>query len=130
VKLAKETGTVTYLPEDVHSIFLNDGKHLQGHEAWSLWTAVEDLVAEGIDFSRANTANISEQTSLMDWFSEKVNKLDVPCQQKDRMLQVVQDWGGYSGEAIETQSFKNCWLETNMPGGMSAPFSNYFRRDE
>ena len=117
--MAKETGTSTYLPEDVHSIFLKDGKHLQGEEALSLWTAVEDLIAEGVAFSRANTANISEETSLWDWFSDKVGKLDVHHQQKDRMLQVVQDWGGYTGEAIETQSFKNIWMETNMPGGMT-----------
>lgn len=33
VKLATETATVTFLSKDVHSIFLKDGKHLQGHEA-------------------------------------------------------------------------------------------------
>lgn len=120
VKLAAETATVTYLPEDVHSIFLKDGKHLQGYEAWNLWTAVEKLLAEGIDYSRTNNTIISEKISLMDWFSEKLKTLDVPCQQKARMLEVVQSWGGYSGEAIETQSFKNVWLETNMPGGTSS----------
>lgn len=120
VKLAAETATVTFLPEDVHSIFLKGGKHLQGHEAWSLWNAVEDLLPEGIGYSRTNRADISEEISLMDWFSEQVKNLNTTCQQKERMLEVVQDWGGYSGEAIETQSFKNVWLETNMPRGMSS----------
>lgn len=120
VKLAAETATITYLPEDVHSIFLKDGKQLQGDEARSLWTAVENLLAEGIDYSRTNKADISEETSLMDWFPEKVKNLNISSQQKARMLEVVHDWGGYSGEAIETQSLKNVWLETNMPGGMSS----------
>ena len=113
VKLAAETATVTYLPEDVHYIFLKDGEHLQGYEAWNLWTAVENLLAEGIDYSRANRANISEKISLMDWFSEKLETLDVPCKQKARMLQVVHDWGGYTGEAIETQSFKKHLVRNN-----------------
>jgi NAD(P)-binding Rossmann-like domain len=64
MKLAQETGTITYLPEDVHSIFLKDRKHLQGEEALKLWTAVEDLIREGVNFSRTSSANISEKTSL------------------------------------------------------------------
>lgn len=126
MKLAAETATVTYLPEDVHSIFLKDGKHLQGYEAWELWTAVENLITAGINYSRTNHANISEKINLMDWFAEKLKTIDIPCQQKARMLEVVHDWGGYSGEAIETQSFKNVWLETNMPGGIgSGGFDNF-----
>lgn len=120
VKLAEETATVTYLPEDVHSIFLKDGKHLQGYEARSLWSAVESLLAEGIKYSRTDNADITEDTSLMDWFSQTVKDLNISCQQKARMLEVVQSWGGYTGKAIETQSFKNAWLEMTMPGGMSS----------
>jgi hypothetical protein len=115
--LAKETNTSTYLPEDVHSIFLKDGENLQGKEALSVWTAVEDLLATGVSFSRTHSANISQDTSLWDWFSAQVDEMGTTQQQKDRMLQVVRDWGGYSGEDIATQSFKNLWMETNMPGG-------------
>ena len=117
MKLVQETDTITYLPEYVHSIFLKDGKHLQGEEALNLWTAAEDLVAKGVSFSCTNSANISEEISLWDWFSLHVERLDVDHQEKDRLLQVIYDWGGYTGESIETQSLKNLWMETNMPGG-------------
>jgi monoamine oxidase len=122
MKLAQETGTTTYLPEDVHSIFLKDGKHLQGEEALKLWTAVEDLISEGVNFSRTSSASISEKTSLWNWFSQRAEKLDVEDRERDRMLQVVHDWGGYAGESIETQSMKNLWMETNMPGGTAICF--------
>ncbi len=104
----------------MHSIILKDGRHIQGKEALNLWTAVEDLLAKGIEHSRSHTAEIPANLSLLDWFQGKVEELEIPSHEKDRMLQVVHDWGGYSGETIETQSFKNFWLENNMPGGMYA----------
>ena len=89
MKLVQETGTITYLPEDVHSIFLKDGKHLQGKEALNLWTAVEDLVAKGVSFSRTYSVNISEEISLWDWFALHVEKLDIDRQEKDILLQGI-----------------------------------------
>jgi hypothetical protein len=87
---------------------------------------VEKMLNKGTDYSRLHIAHISSDLSLMDWFREKVKGLEVSESERDRMLQVVQNWGGYVGEPIETQSFKNCWLESNMPGGMTPiPLSNY-----
>jgi hypothetical protein len=126
VKLAKDTGTITWLPEDTHSIILKDGQHLEGKEALDLYTKVEKMLNNGTDYSRSHTARIPSDLSLMDWFRKKVKGLEVSQGEKDRMLQVVQNWGGYVGEPIETQSFKNCWLESSMPGGMTPiPHSNY-----
>lgn len=125
VQLAQRTNTTTYLPEDVHAIFLKDGKRLQGEEALGLYTAVEDLISEGADFSRANTTSIPENLSFWEWFKERVEDLEIDNEQRDRMLQVVQDWGGFVGESIETQSFKNLWMEVSMPGDNLMVASSY-----
>lgn len=41
----------------------------------------------------------------------------------------MQDWDGYTGEAIETQSlniYENLWMEVNLPGGQSLDSNAFF----
>jgi hypothetical protein len=117
VKLARLTKTATFLEEDTHSIFLKDGTYLQGNEARDLWLLTESLLDKAIAHSQTNVSDIDPNDSLWDWFKDEVIAQGFTADQQDRVLQVVQEWGGFVGEDIRSQSLKNLWLETSLPGG-------------
>ena len=115
---AKATGSPTFLFEDVHSIYLADGAHLQGHEARDLQKRVWDIFDAAAEYSRANSSSIPEHMSLFDWVVKSLNESTLSSEEKDRILQVSRAWGAYVGDSVETQSLKNFWLEGGMEGGM------------
>lgn len=81
---------------------------------------------KGATFSRDSLADKGENASLWDWAKDRVEKRDKSEQHRDRILQVVQNWGSYVREPIEAQSLKNVRLETTMPVGEVCALFNCF----
>ncbi|KAI9722081.1 MAG: hypothetical protein M1828_004895 [Chrysothrix sp. TS-e1954] len=123
--MAKKTNTVVVVPEEMNSIYLRDGKHITGHEADQLWGAIWQIIDEGFDYSKEHGVEINEKESLLDWMKEKVGKLSIDEDHKDRIMQLASAWGAFVGDSIATQSLKNLWLEAGLEGGQSAQRAFY-----
>jgi len=117
VDIARRTNTSTFGQEDIHSIFLGDGRYLSGEKAQRLYLRKEELFDQATAYSQENTNTIDPNVSLWDWYKQAVASQGLDHEEQDQLLQVGQDWGGYVGEAIETQSLRNLWMETSLPGG-------------
>lgn len=117
---ARETGTITHQFEPIHSIVLKDGKYLCGEVAKGLYADVESLYDNAYDVSRNNWPHVSGDLNLLQWFKDETNKLQVSPLHKERMIALAHNYGDFCGEAIETQSLRDCWLGSNLPGGTTA----------
>ena len=127
--LAEATGSPTFLFEDVHSIYLRNGTHLEGEEATQLHDQVWEIFDATSEYSRLHSSAIPADMSLLDWVVKTLD--DDPSYsaftalQKERILQVSRTWGTYVGDSIETQSLRNLWLEDGMEGGIYTLCSCY-----
>lgn len=119
VHLAETTESPTFLCEDVHSVYLGDGTHLEGEEARQLHEQVWEIFDAASEYSRSDALDIPARMSLLDRVAKTLDDSTSLFSevQKERILQVSRTWGGYVGEPIETQSLRNLWLEDGMEGG-------------
>ncbi|CAG8979542.1 hypothetical protein HYALB_00004995 [Hymenoscyphus albidus] len=116
--LAKQTNTPTHTWDAKSHVFGEDGIILE--EGASLMESMWNIVVQGFKDSATNTSTIDSQTSLHDFFSEKVHELHPgPGEEEIRrkvVMQMSELWGAFVGSPVTTQSLKFFWLEECLDG--------------
>jgi len=85
-----------------------------------LWD--DGLIAEAFKYSNENKDSIPVETSLYDFFEERVAKMfqDLPADQAEKkrraLLNVASMWGAYVGSPVTRQSLRFYWLEECIEG--------------
>jgi len=90
---------------------------MDAKEAASLDTRVWTMLEECVKYSVANSANISSDKNLMDFFRSKVAETKLSSNDKKLLLQTVHSWGAYTGTSIDRQSLKFLWIEEGFDEG-------------
>lgn len=120
--LAKETKTVVGKWEEKSSVFDEDGKQVPLSDAMVYSTIMWDIVGDAFAYSNKNSATISPDESLWDFFQREVPKRipdsDANFEKKRNIVyQLAGQWGAFVGSHILTQSLKFFWLEECIDGG-------------
>ncbi|GAB7340300.1 hypothetical protein MBLNU457_6756t1 [Dothideomycetes sp. NU457] len=123
-KIAQKTGTKLHAWEESQHIIDTDGSSLPPEEAMEygqiLWD--DGLIAEAFKYSNENKNSIPVETSLYDFFEERVAKMfqDLPAEQAEKkrkaLLNVANMWGAYVGSPVTRQSLRFYWLEECIEG--------------
>ncbi|KAI1649152.1 FAD/NAD(P)-binding domain-containing protein [Daldinia loculata] len=119
--LAKETKTVVGKWEEKSSVFDEDGKQVPLSDAMVYSTIMWDIVGDAFAYSNKNSATISPDESLWDFFQREVPKRipdsDANFEKKRNIVyQLAGQWGAFVGSHILTQSLKFFWLEECIDG--------------
>lgn len=117
LSLAKKTGTVLSAVEDSMCVFDQNGKALSHDKTTQISDLMWDIITEAFKYSNGNSANISPERSLKDFFSDQVITKGLTEEDQNLVLQMAEMWGGFIGDPLERQSLKNFWLEECLDGG-------------
>ncbi|KAH8599386.1 hypothetical protein B0O99DRAFT_389672 [Bisporella sp. PMI_857] len=121
VELAQRTNTALHSwqqQKEQNNIFNENGEILA--DGRFLSDRVWDILAEAFKYSEENTASIDPETSLYDYFVDRVKNV-IPegegCEHRRKgILQMCELWGNYVGSSVQTQSLKFFWLEQCING--------------
>jgi phytoene dehydrogenase-like protein len=122
--LAKETGTSLERSDAQTYVFDPSGKMLPVKEGERYATIMWDIIQDAFQYSNKNGRSISENTSLLDFFKDKVVE-KIPDSEENHeiarktILQLAEMWGAFIGSPISQQSLKFFWLEECIEGGKS-----------
>lgn len=117
LNLAKKTGTVLSAVEDSMCVFDQNGKVLSQDKTTQISDLMWDIITEAFKHSNENSANISPERSLKDFFLDQVITKGLSEEDRTLVLQMAEMWGGFIGDPLERQSLKNFWLEECLDGG-------------
>lgn len=123
-EIAKQTQTELHHWDERQRVLDVDGKPLSQEDAEMYGGLIWDdgLIAQAFKYSRENTASISAEKSLMNFFEEKVRGYftKLPEEEAERkrrtLLRVCEFWGSYVGSPTTSQSLKFFWLEECIEG--------------
>ena len=97
---------------DQTGILLDNKKVEECHEI--VW----NIISDAFRFSNQNSLQISPDTSLKDFFIEKLSEMELSHEDCSLLLQMGEMWGSFIGDSWEKQSLKYFWLEECLDGGM------------
>jgi hypothetical protein len=121
--IANKTKTPVSSWDTTSFVFDEDGKLLPVAEGDTYSTIMWNIIQEAFSYSNKNTATISPEESLWDFFKKEV-VLRVPDTEPDfektreYIFQLGEMWGAFVGSPIFDQSLKFFWLEECIEGGM------------
>lgn len=108
------------------SVFNHLGYPMQDKAAAHYTEVVWEIIEKAMKKSNEESATISAETSLYNFFEEQVEQmfpskkdgqLDQKAPSKQRMiLQMAEMWGAFVGSPIQRQSLKFFWLEECIDG--------------
>lgn len=119
--LAKQTDTAVGSFDSDTCVFDEAGTLLTLADGEAYSTLMWDIIQEAFLFSNKNTATISPDESLWDFFQQEVirkipdSKPDFG-QQRKLVLQMAEMWGAFIGSPVRKQSLKFFWLEECIDG--------------
>ncbi|KAI1762883.1 FAD/NAD(P)-binding domain-containing protein [Hypoxylon sp. FL1150] len=119
--LAKQTGTTTGLWEETSSIFDEAGRQLPQSDTKTYSTILWEIIGQAFEYSNKNSATISPDESLWDFFKKEV-PIKIPDtepnfeRKRNCVFQLADQWGAFVGSHIFTQSLKFFWLEECIDG--------------
>lgn len=127
MRLAKETNTTLHDWDARQQLYSSTtGTPLSAAEsaeyAALIWDEPSGLIPSAFTHSRTHGATIPPQTSLLDFFREKVAVMftDLEAERarekRETLLQVVEFWGAYVGSPVGEQSLKYFWMEECIEG--------------
>jgi hypothetical protein len=117
--IAQKTNTAVFPPElERTSVYDEAGQLLSDEEGVQITELVWSIIGEAFKYSNEESASISPNMSLMDFFQAKVKNLKLDEATSKLVLQMAHIWGDYVGEPIERQSLKYCWLEECLDESM------------
>ncbi|KAL3427120.1 polyamine oxidase 4 [Phlyctema vagabunda] len=117
--LAKITNTETHTWPANSNLFADDGTLIPSDEATHLGDKMWEIIFEAFKYSNANTADISVDESLYDFFSKRVVELYPGSEHDEKrktLLQMAEMWGAFVGSPVHRQSLKFFWLEECLEG--------------
>ncbi|XPS78837.1 hypothetical protein M3J09_010841 [Ascochyta lentis] len=120
--LAKETDTRTMNWDGRQSVVDALGQHLSDKEAADNTELVWSIIEQAMKHSNAESATISPEKSLYNFFEEAVQKLftndsqDEAKKKRETILQMSEMWGAFVGSPIQKQSLKFFWMEECIDG--------------
>lgn len=106
------------------SIFDGSGKRIPSKEAGEISELVWGVIEQAMKHSEDDSASISADESLYDFFKSKVPEL-IPQEmdgdksvgkRRQAVLDMSEMWGAFVGSPIEKQSLKFFWLEECIDG--------------
>jgi hypothetical protein len=106
------------------STFDATGKPLPAKEASEVSELVWGMIEQAMKYSEDETASISADESLYDFFKKKVPEMIPQDMEGDRLVEAKRQivlnmsdmWGAFVGSPIERQSLKFFWLEECIDG--------------
>ncbi|KAI1862588.1 uncharacterized protein JN550_010113 [Neoarthrinium moseri] len=119
--IAKETGTAISNWDTNSYVFNEDGELLVLADGEIYSTMMWDIIQDAFAHSNKNSATISPDESLWDFFQKEVarripeNKPDFD-KKRQFVLQMAEMWGAFVGSPVFTQSLKFFWLEECIEG--------------
>jgi monoamine oxidase len=115
--LAKQTGTLTMNWDGRQAVFDSKGEAMEEKETAKNEEIVWEVIGMAMKYSNAESANISAQKSLYNFFEEKLEEMFPRNKSKqETILQMAEMWGAFVGSPIQTQSLKFFWLEECIDG--------------
>lgn len=72
-----------------------------------MWTTVE----EAFKYSNTHKDSIPAESSLLDFFRERVERTGFSAEEKEECLELCRLWGSYIGDGVERQSLRFFGLE-------------------
>ena len=79
---------------------------------------------QAFEYSRKNKMNIPADRSLLDFFKEKLETVNLDQNEKEACLEMSRIWGSYVGDSIQRQSLRFLHLEECIEGSMIIVFSS------
>ena len=117
LQLAKDTNSRLGSVDEDAGVYDSDGASMDGQEVLDGFTVVWNLLADAFKFSNENCANIAANLSLKSFFMENLSASHLDQRSQSVILELAEMWGGFIGDAFETQSLKWFWLEECLDGG-------------
>jgi hypothetical protein len=119
--LAKETKTISMNWDGRQSVFDSQGNHMSDKDAAKNTEHVWTIIEQAMKLSNENSATISSDKSLYNYFEERVVEMfpnqDAESKRQQRIiLQMAEMWGAFVGSPIQRQSLKFFWLEECIDG--------------
>ncbi|KAG9236213.1 hypothetical protein BJ875DRAFT_372548 [Amylocarpus encephaloides] len=116
--LARGTNTPTHTWAENVNVFGEDGKILEGGK--STHEVMWGIIVQAFKYSADNTSDIDPESSLRDYFIEKLQETyPGGGEAKERrriVMQMAELWGAFVGSPLTTQSLKFFWLEECLDG--------------
>lgn len=117
--IAEETGTVMYDPEGGrHISYSRDGHPINDEVNAKVQEFVWTTIAEAFKYSNHHGESIPIETSLFDFFGERVQQTNFSDEEKQLCLDTCRLWGAYVGDQADKQSLKFFRLEECVDGSM------------
>lgn len=121
--LALATGTAVEDLDEVSCAFDETGVKMDAAESVRYETIMWKIIEEAFAYSETSGEEINVNTSLMDFFREKVPlKIKDDEEQAQRKRETVynmcETWGAFIGSPVTKQSLKYFWLEECIDDGM------------
>ncbi|EKV06984.1 Flavin containing amine oxidase, putative [Penicillium digitatum] len=126
--IADETGTVMYDPEGGrHVSYSRDGHPLNDDVGAKVQEFVWTTIAEAFQHSNLHGESIPAETSLFDFFRERVQQTNFSDEETQLCLDACRLWGTYVGDQVDKQSLKFFRLEECVDGSNFIVASTYKR---
>ncbi|KGO42112.1 Amine oxidase [Penicillium expansum] len=126
--IAEETGTVMYDPEGGrHVSYSRDGHPINDEVAAQVQDFVWNTISEAFKYSNQHGESIPAETSLFDFFCERVQQTNFSDEEKQLCLDACRLWGAYVGDQADKQSLRFFRLEECVDGSNFIVASTYKR---
>ncbi|KAL6715894.1 hypothetical protein ACLMJK_006855 [Lecanora helva] len=117
LELAKEAKATTFtMPDTPPSLFDQSGHAVDANITKEHYDIMWGIISDAFKLSKTGSASIPSELSLMDFFNQKVKKLQLNETSSKLVLALARMWGDFVGEPIEKQSLKFFWLEECIEG--------------
>lgn len=88
---------------------------------------VWDIISQAFRHSNENSSSLSPNSSLKDFFLEKVAEKGIGQDDERLILQMGEVWGAFIGDPWDKQSLKYLWLEECLDGGTLDPDQRLYK---
>lgn len=125
--IAEATNTCTWDWDGSQMMFNRDGKQVDDTTATKVNEWVWSTILDSFTYSHQNKATIHPDSSLLDYFQERLKEVDFTAAEKALCLEACKVWGSYVGDSVSRQSLKFVSLEECVDGTNLLVASTYKR---
>ena len=90
---------------------------MSDEDASEISNSIWDTVVEAFQHSNDHSNSIESSKSLLDFFEEKYDNVEIAPWKRQIILQGAHMWGAFVGDPISRQSLKFFFLEECIEGG-------------
>jgi len=110
------------IPEET-MVFSPSGSVVDSEKVDAGLNLVWQLISNAFRESNQRGATIDSKTSLKDYFQEQL--INHAQSERDLVLMLAEQWGGFIGDEWHKQSLRWFWLEECLDGGKVLTWSPY-----